>query len=52
MSPIESQALGEVLFWFVVFILVVLALDWMVCRIHDGLTLTPEEQDQHDKDSA
>lgn len=52
MSPIETQALAEVLFWLVIFLLVVLAGDWMLGKVIDHLTLTPEEQDQRDKEKA
>lgn len=52
MSPIETQIMAEVLFWFVIFILAILACEWVSGKVIDRLTLTPEEQDQREKENA
>lgn len=44
MTPIESQAMAYVLFWYFVLMLVFFAGVWVICRVYDCVDETPEEQ--------
>lgn len=44
MTPIETQALSEALFWYGLLILVFFAGVWVICRVYDCATETPEER--------
>lgn len=44
MTPIETQALTDVLFWYGLVILVFFAGVWVICKVYDCVDETPEEQ--------
>lgn len=48
MTPIETQALSEALFWYGLLMIVVIVGGWFICRIYDCATETPEEQAQRE----
>ena len=48
MTPIESQALAEVLFWYFVVIVIFAIGAGVICHIYDCMDETPEERAQRE----
>lgn len=48
MTPIETQALSEALFWYGLLMIVVIAGGWFICQVYDCATETPEERMQRE----
>lgn len=48
MTPIESQAMAEVMFWYAAIIIVCAIGAGVICHIYDCMEETPEEQSQRE----
>ena len=48
MTPIESQALAEVMFWYFVVIVIFAVGAGVICHIYDCMDETPEERAQRE----
>lgn len=48
MTPIESQALAEVMFWYAVIIIIFAIGAGLICHIYDCIEETPEERAQRE----